>query len=1104
MARWKRGGLVGAAVLAAATAVAVPALTGDDTADAAATISTRQPSVTSVTLITGDRVVLYRTGKRENYRVEPGDGRRHITFQAYRDADSHLHVVPSDALRLIGQGRLDPRLFDVTTLVEYGYHDAARKDLPLLVQGESAQGVAPLADDAGGAVTRRLSSVDAVAVRQPKAHADELWAALTSSQTMRSAVTRVWLDGKRKALLDNSVPQIGTPTAWDAGLTGKGVTVAVLDSGIDATHPDFEGRIGEVRNFTEAPDANDTVGHGTHVASTVAGTGAASDGRYKGVAPEATLLIGKVCEDEFCADSAILAGMEWAAQSGADIVNMSLGSPDTPEIDPLEQAVNTLTAEYGTLFVIAAGNEGNGDETVSSPASADAALAVGAVDKDDQLAGFSSRGPRVGDAALKPEIVAPGVEIVAANAKDGFMGEPGEPYTTMSGTSMATPHVAGAAALLAQQHPDWKADTLKAALVGSAKRLPKLGAYAQGAGRLDIARAISHPGYTSPSVVSAGLMSWPHDDDEPVTRTVTYHNPTDEPVTYQLEVTSLGPDGNPAPEGIFSLSVDEVTVPAGGTATVDVTVNTRMDTPDGYYSAWLAATAAEATVTTPIAVHKEPETYSVTVNITDRSGAPAHDYEVVVASLDSSRFWDLINGDGSHTLRLPKGRYHIVSWIYEFDDNGNEVHASLLTNPVYTVTEDSSVALDMRAAKPLSMTFDRRGVRQELGNVSYYFEDTHSEHYATLMANDFSGASTAHLGSRVARDKMVSEVSGWWAIPDDSGDVRRSQHAYHLAYYTYGELFTGFSKSVREKELAAVKTTYHSDIETTGMALWSPNAPGIEYGTGLGLSMTMPITRTEYHNTDGVEWRTEVWQDSPDGPFPQVMLRGDGPLRHQPGRTYTQHWNNAVVGPAFTKTGGDASRTEDEILIAIPVHGDGSGHPGFSDTDSARTVLYRDGEKVGETPEPGFGEFSVPAEEAEYRLTADAERSVSAYSTRISCVWTFRSGHTAEREALPLMTVGFTPKVDESNRAEAGKRQRVPVTVRTVGGKAAAVDSLTVEVSFDDGKTWKQVRVTAKDGKWFAEIAHPADATHVSLRATAVDEDGSTVEETIIRAYGLK
>jgi subtilisin family serine protease len=230
----------------------------------------------------------------------------------------------------------------------------------------------------------------------------------------------------------------------------------VLDTGVDATHPDLATQVAGAKNFTTEPDG-DPVGHGTHVASTIAGTAAASAGRYKGVAPDSKIYDGKVCEVRGCRESAILAGMDWAStEVKAKVVNLSLGGTDTPEIDPLEEAVNRLTAQNGTLFVISAGNEGPNDSTVGSPGSADRALTVGAVNKQDKLAHFSSRGPRVGDGAIKPDVTAPGVDIVAARSKDSVIDVPvGDQYLRLSGTSMAAPHTAGAAALLLQEHPSW-------------------------------------------------------------------------------------------------------------------------------------------------------------------------------------------------------------------------------------------------------------------------------------------------------------------------------------------------------------------------------------------------------------------------------------------------------------------------------------------------------------------------------------------------------------------------------------------------------------------------------------------------------------------------
>jgi subtilisin family serine protease len=527
--------------LALALGLPVPALAAAPTAPtgpSARTGPSAQPGAhpVTVTLITGDRVSVAPGGRAA---VRPGAGRAGIQFVVGRERD-RLTVLPQDALPLIRAGKLDRRLFDVTGLIEAGYDDARRGTVPLLVSyrpGVARRAAAPLA---GARVIRDLPAIDGAAVVADKGDTAALWKAVSADRSgarldAAGGVDRIWLDGRRRVTLDHSVPQIGAPTAWAAGWTGKGVRVAVLDTGVDLTHPDLAGKVAESRNFTEEADPDDIVGHGTHVASTIAGSGAASGGKYRGVAPDATLLSGKVCEVYGCTESAILAGMQWAAaEQHATVVNMSLSGGDSPEVDPLEEAVGTLTEQHGTLFVIAAGNDG-ADGSVGSPATADAALAVGAVDRDDALADFSSRGPRVGDGAIKPDITAPGVEIVAARAANGQIGDPvGARYASLSGTSMATPHVAGAVALLAQQHPGWTPGRYKATLMASAKPHPEQTAFQQGAGRVDLARAITQQVTSEPASVSFGVATWPHTDDQPISRTVTYRKGGNAPLTLDL------------------------------------------------------------------------------------------------------------------------------------------------------------------------------------------------------------------------------------------------------------------------------------------------------------------------------------------------------------------------------------------------------------------------------------------------------------------------------------------------------------------------------------------------------------------------------------------
>lgn len=342
------------------------------------------------------------------------------------------------------------------------------------------------------------------------------------------------------------------------------------------------------KSFVPGESVTDRHGHGTHTASTVAGTGAASGGQERGVAPEADLLVGKVLSDQgYGQDSWIIAGMEWAARSEhAKVISMSLGdSSRHGQNDPVSQTLNKLSAETGALFVVAAGNDGPRASTLGAPGTADAALTVGAVDQNNQLAGFSSAGPRQLDDALKPDITAPGVGVMAARpqyVKDGSEGY----YTSHDGTSMATPHVAGAAVLLAQKHPEWTTQDIKNTLMSTSMRTPDYSPYQAGAGRVTVPAAYYAEAFATGSV-DAGLVSWsPGTEPQPIPRKITYTNLTDSPLTLDLSV-----DAGSSPARTFTLGADRVTVPAHGTAQTDLTVDPKGLAP-GQYAAQVMASGS--------------------------------------------------------------------------------------------------------------------------------------------------------------------------------------------------------------------------------------------------------------------------------------------------------------------------------------------------------------------------------------------------------------------------------------------------------------------------------------------------------------------------------
>ncbi|MFI0796571.1 S8 family serine peptidase [Micromonospora rubida] len=717
--RWLTASAVGALVVG----LAAPASADPPARTAGPNSGPTAPGTTPVrlTLITGDQVDLVPAAPgRVAATVRPGPGRERVIFQTM-EVDGGLRVLPSDVMPYVSSGVLDANLFDVQELAEEGYGDAAQGVLPLIVryQEPAAGRVRPLSVAADA---RPLESINGAALRVGKGDLGGLWTTLAGAPAARTTtaatprlgggIARIWLDGRVRPALEHSVPQIGAPAAWAAGRDGSGVKVAVLDTGVDATHPDLAGRIAEAQDFSGSGSARDGHGHGTHVAATVAGSGAASDGRRKGVAPGARLLVGKVLGDDGSGyDSSIIAGMEWAAHSGAKVVSMSLGGDATDGTDPMSQSVNELTAETGALFVVAAGNEGT-PSSVGAPGAAAAALTVGAVDRDENLAEFSSRGPRLGDKGLKPEITAPGVAIVAARAAGTTMGTPvGEAYTAASGTSMATPHVAGAAAILAQEHPDWPAGKLKDALVSTARANPALTVFEQGAGRVDVARALSQRVYASATADFGRVTT----GGAAIERSVTYTNGTAAPQTLRLALELRNLDSGAAETDGVSVGSGEVTVPAGGS----VAVSLRADPAKlarGPHGGSLVATGADGVaVRTPVALTLIGRAHQVTLKALDMQGQPTMAPAATFFGEHSdSDYWGWIPGE--ITLEVEEGPYMVTALVEHgapLDEQMTEV-----IEPELVVDRDLTVVLDPRKGTPVRIETPRPSEQQ--ATMSYY------------------------------------------------------------------------------------------------------------------------------------------------------------------------------------------------------------------------------------------------------------------------------------------------------------------------------------------------------------------------------------------------
>lgn len=244
-------------------------------------------------------------------------------------------------------------------------------------------------------------------------------------------------------------------------MLGEGIKIGILDSGVDAEHPDIAQALIDQRDFTsERSDPErknrDYCGHGTHVAGIALGRGAASNEKYIGIAPRAGLISAKVLKsDGLGSTSDILAGLRWLVDQGSDVINVSLGASKsglkTDGTSILSRACDVV-ASRGIIVCVAAGNNGPKPGTLVPPADAPEVITVGAVDDKGRIAKFSSRGPSSDPeyTGAKPDIVAPGVDIISARSKDCKWApyRSNHDYTITSGTSMATPMATGAAALL--------------------------------------------------------------------------------------------------------------------------------------------------------------------------------------------------------------------------------------------------------------------------------------------------------------------------------------------------------------------------------------------------------------------------------------------------------------------------------------------------------------------------------------------------------------------------------------------------------------------------------------------------------------------------------
>ncbi|MEU6641959.1 S8 family serine peptidase [Saccharomonospora sp. NPDC046836] len=1108
----------GTAVLCA-TATFLAVVTPLSSATTAVSAAAAAPSAgaSTVTLITGDTVTVGAPIEgTPTISFTPADGGSARTgYRTLRDG-TDVYVVPDDVAHLVPQV-LELDLFNVTELVETGYDDASTDALPLIVRGPR-----PLATLGAEAESRALPSIDATAVTMPKGRVATFTETLAAPAGPHTAgVTKVWLDRKVEATeLDRNLGRIGAPQVWESGLSGAGVDVAVLDTGVDAEHPDLRGKIGAQADFTGEGTPADGNGHGTHVASIIGGTGAAADGARKGVAFDAKLLSGKVLGADGSGQlSWVIAGMEWAAQQGSDIVNLSLGGRASSNgDDPVAEALDALSAGTGTLFVVAAGNSGPSSGTIGTPGVAASALTVGAVGDRGSPAWFSSVGPTAGSFLSKPDIAAPGVDITAAKAGGGST----DPYTTVSGTSQATPHVAGAAALLRQQHPDWDWQRIKTTLMTTADPqftdFPR--PHAEGAGLLDLPGATSETLQLSRSTVDFGYLRYP-DNTDPASLELTLTNTGKTAQAIQFADQAHDSQGRTAPEDLVTISRTEVTVAPGAAETVTITL-TPANGPVGlYYGAVTLVRPGLETITLPLNTMIEPPRHDVRLTVLDRHGEPWAGGTVWLANMDhvhpetGGGFTTVqLDDNGQGTARILPGPVSMVARIETPAKHGDPASVSFAGSPEVLVDRDLSYTIDARRAQRLDPA-TVAGATTEVSTVSIHYarEDAHPDPggigdgiYATRQEIE-NGQVFLQPTSPVATGEAVFETH--WRLEAGGAPRGRQADLYHLVLggaTVPNPPAYGVSKA-QVRQLARIDADYRTitGAPDTYVETQEPYTPLVSSVFTITHELSAPQRRVELVTASpDVRWRQCLY-----GPYGEVAQLCTATESYSSGERTAPVW---LRGPVPAVHGTSHNATQIELFVG---QSDGE-HKGVV-LDSAAAGedtmrLFRNGVELPRVN--GGAYFETPPEPATFRLeyTSDPDPARLPIGTRTETSWTFPSQAPTDPDVWDttprLLTVDYQPGTDSLGRFRSGGALTMTAQVVSAAGVEDAYrpepGRLRFWASTDHGKRWREAIVVPRgNGEYFVVVPGlvlRAGET-VSVRAEATAAQGRAIEQTIIDAY---
>ncbi len=943
----------------------------------------------------------------------------------------------------------------------------------------------------------------------------------------------------------DDVRRIGADKVWvmtdPEGLyvTGLGIVVAVIDTGIDYTHPDLGGGFGPsykviggydfVNDDTDPMDDN---GHGTHVAGIIA-----ADGVIMGVAPDAELLAykalnaggaGSMSDVILAIDAALDPNGDGLTNDHADIISMSLGGAGSTD-DPVCQAVEAAIAE-GVVVVVASGNAGPSLGTVATPGLAPSALTVGAVDNDGVLAGFSSRGPTP-EMGIKPEISAPGVDILSTVPYSGTVISSPTGYASLSGTSMATPHVSGAVALLLQMHPSWTPTMVKSAVVSNPTILNE-SLWAAGAGEIWIPGAAEETLFSSTPMLSYGLAG-----SSSQSMTVTNTGTT---ATYSVSSSdfySLTANGS-FPEAVHtdmsSASPSSVYLISGSSGPVTLTVATPpVSSDEGYYAGNLLLESSSGTLSIPFGF---VILSTLNVHVYDASGAEVFDpyggvwvYDIPDASFAMGLRGEM-NPVPPATFFLPSGTYAVHALghqlLYTYSD-------PYVLSSTVTVGMLETVDVDIYMADAHKMTLD---LETEDGQPIYVKDYRVYCRYegARNISFDLTGSDYSIVGAEVfsiphSMDVYVSDTSAEIGISIAGFAYTPAMWSFmNLNWQHWYEYISGSSTAFMVEASADLQYLLAwefdgVDFSAPSVLTWDESSAAVfETEYDIPGTITDPWCNWGSHRAMGGDATFYVRRDTDTSlnPFFSGMTR-----KTVVTGTFSElYFPRSVVGGYVERqffvadydhllesTAAGVFLPDRNYLEPLEPSSDeqrlGSGpfYPSlFTESTDGSLVLYhpllrdQSGARVGGSYIPSMSLYRDGGligiyQLSEYLARPDAKRVVDLFGSG-TYVATINYMPTSQVTSSVAMELGFTvPSVDRDPPRVTGLEmsQRfvpgasVPVSLDVVD----SMSSITVELRWRAGPadTWKSLTVSSSGSTYSVSIPTTEATASIDLEVTVTD-----------------